>query len=80
MKRAWRLRPRVDLRLEVSFYERTDFCFGLSQRYYVGPRIQLALGVTADDLVLPERQTFGIPLIHCYNSDVGALLRNLSVS
>ena len=35
----------------------------------------MALGVAADDLVLPERQTFGITLIHRGNPDVGAVLR-----
>ena len=62
------------LAIEIALHKRTDFRFGLRQRYDVGPCIQLPLCVPADDLVLPKRESLGVGLIHCGNTDIGSLL------
>ena len=59
------------LAIEIALHQRPDFGFGLRQRYDVGPGIQLALSVPADDLVLPERESLGVCLIHSRNVDIG---------
>ena len=45
------------LAIEIALHERTDFGFGLRQRYDVGTSIQLPLCIPADDLVLPEGES-----------------------
>jgi len=63
------------LKIEVAIDQRSDFGFGLRQGYEVGTIIELAPGVTADYLVLPARESFGIGLINGRNTDVGSLVR-----
>jgi hypothetical protein len=57
------------LAVEIALHQRTNFCFGLRQRYDVGAGIQLPVCVSANYLVLPEREALGVGLIHRGNRD-----------
>ena len=62
------------LAVEIALHKRSDLRFSLRQSYDVGPCIQLSLCVPTNHLVLPKRQSLGISLIHCGNTDIGSLL------